>query len=96
MNAENKNTERWMTIYGSLLRFGVDLFEPNGVVEGPEEAVGVECLLDLRTYFESIESYGRAARVNGFIKEYYERWPDLYKEDNTIFKPNPTILCSTS
>jgi hypothetical protein len=72
----------WMELYGGLLKFGLQLFEPDGECIDPETgfSLGPECLMDLRTHFEYREAYGRAAYVHRFIQEYHTRW----SEKNTM------------
>ena len=83
---------KWETIYNCLQESGLVLFEPDGIIideeTGETENVGVECLIDLRTYFVQIEEYRKAAYVHRLIKEYKETWPDAYnREYELLLKP---------
>ena len=48
---------------------------------GETENIGVECLIDLRTYFVEIEEYRKAAFVHRLIQEYKECWPEAYNRE---------------
>jgi hypothetical protein len=74
LDIENEENCLWMNIYGCLLSCGLDLFEPDGLINGQKE-ISVECLLSLRTHFEEREAYGRAEFVHKMILEYRKRWP---------------------
>ena len=87
LDVEYEEKRLWMNIYGCLLSCGLDLFEPNGLTQ-ELDGVGVECLLGLRTHFESREAYGRAAFVHKMILEYQKRWPEAYnRECELLLKP---------
>ena len=87
LDMEYEEKRLWMTIYGCLLSCGLDLFEPGGLTQ-ELDGVGVECLLGLRTHFESREVYGRAAFVHKMILEYQKRWPEAYNlKYELILKP---------
>ena len=87
LDMEYEEKRLWMTIYGCLLSCGLDLFEPGGLTQ-ELDGVGVECLLGLRTHFESREAYGRAGFVHRHILEYKERWPEAYNlKYELILKP---------
>ena len=73
LEIEYEERRLWMEIYGSLLKYGLSLFEPDGNAAN----VGVESLLALRTHFEERGAYGRAEYVHGLIEAYHKRWPDV-------------------
>ncbi len=76
---------KWETIYNCLQESGLVLFEPDGIIvdaeTGETENIGVECLIDLRTYFVEIEDYLKAGFVHTHILEYKDRWPEAYNRD---------------
>lgn len=71
LDIEYEERRLWMEMYGSFLKYGLSLFEPDGKAAN----IGVESLLALRTHFEEREAYGRAEYVHGLIEAYHKLWP---------------------
>ena len=89
---EHEKHSGWETIYKCLQESGLVLFEPDGIIvdaeTGETENIGVECLIDLRTYFVEIEDYRKAGFVHTHILEFKDRWPEAYnREYDLLLKP---------
>lgn len=78
LDVENEENCLWMNIYGCLLSCGLDLFEPDGLIN-EQDVIGLNCLLGLRTHFEDHEAYGRAQFVHKMVLEYQKRWPHVHQ-----------------
>lgn len=58
-------------MFGNMLEYGLDLFEPDGTADG----VGSEAIVTVFEHFEKKKSYGRCLYLRNLLDKYRERWP---------------------
>lgn len=73
---EEEINRPYMRMFAVLMKYGIDLFDNDGTVNG----FGLETLELLLEHFQRKNSPGRCVYIKSIMAEYKKRWP--YRQAN--------------